>query len=67
VRNVVPGYWQRPDETQPLHEGWLHSGADGSMMTDFGIVDRAKDIVIRGGRERPPIEVESVLFEHPVR
>jgi long-chain acyl-CoA synthetase len=66
--NVVPGYWQRPDETQAAFtQGWLHSG-DIGRLDDEGflyIVDRAKDIVIRGGENISTLEVESVLFEHP--
>jgi acyl-CoA synthetase (AMP-forming)/AMP-acid ligase II len=66
--NVVPGYWQRPDETQAsFTRGWLHSG-DIGRLDDEGflyIVDRAKDIVIRGGENISTLEVESVLFEHP--
>jgi long-chain acyl-CoA synthetase len=65
--NVVPGYWQRPDETQATFtHGWLHSG-DIGRLDDEGflyIVDRAKDIVIRGGENISTLEVESVLFEH---
>jgi acyl-CoA synthetase (AMP-forming)/AMP-acid ligase II len=66
--NVVPGYWQRPDETAAAFtEGWLHSG-DIGRLDDEGflyIVDRAKDIVIRGGENVSTLEVESVLLEHP--
>lgn len=66
--NVVPGYWQRAEETQAAFtEGWLHSGDIGRVDDDgfLYIVDRAKDIVIRGGENISTIEVESVLFEHP--
>lgn len=66
--NVVPGYWERPHETQAAFtQGWLHSG-DIGRLDDEGflyIVDRAKDIVIRGGENISTLEVESVLFEHP--
>jgi long-chain acyl-CoA synthetase len=66
--NVVPGYWHRPDETAAAFtEGWLHSG-DIGRLDDEGflyIVDRAKDIVIRGGENISTLEVESVLIEHP--
>jgi acyl-CoA synthetase (AMP-forming)/AMP-acid ligase II len=66
--NVVPGYWKRPDETQAAFtQGWLHSG-DIGRLDDEGflyIVDRTKDIVIRGGENISTLEVESVLFEHP--
>ena len=66
--NVVPGYWQRPDETAAAFtEGWLHSGDIGRLDDDgfLYIVDRAKDIVIRGGENISTLEVESVLIEHP--
>ncbi|MGO9875158.1 MAG: class I adenylate-forming enzyme family protein [Acidimicrobiia bacterium] len=66
--NVVPGYWERPDETQATFtHGWLHSGDIGRIDDDgfLYIVDRAKDIVIRGGENISTLEVEAVLFEHP--
>jgi acyl-CoA synthetase (AMP-forming)/AMP-acid ligase II len=65
---VVPGYWKRPEETaRTFTDGWLHSG-DLGRVDDEGflyIVDRAKDMVIRGGENISSIEVESALFEHP--
>ncbi len=65
---VVPGYWRRPEETaQTFTDGWLHSG-DLGRLDDEGflyIVDRAKDMVIRGGENISSIEVEAALFEHP--
>ncbi len=65
---VVPGYWRRPEETaQTFTDGWLHSG-DLGRLDDEGflyIVDRAKDMVIRGGENVSSIEVEGALFEHP--
>jgi long-chain acyl-CoA synthetase len=65
--NVVPGYWRRPEETAAVFtEGWLHSG-DIGRMDDVGfvfIVDRAKDIIIRGGENISSIEVEAALFQH---
>jgi long-chain acyl-CoA synthetase len=66
--NVVPGYWGRPDETaEAFTNGWLHSGDIGRVDHDgfLYIVDRVKDIIIRGGENISTIEVESVLFEHP--
>jgi long-chain acyl-CoA synthetase len=66
--NVVPGYWQRPDETAAAFAaGWLRSGDIGRVDAEgfLYIVDRAKDIVIRGGENISTLEVESVLMEHP--
>jgi long-chain acyl-CoA synthetase len=66
--NVVPGYWRRPEETaQAFTNGWLHSGDIGRFDSDgyLYIVDRAKDVIIRGGENISTIEVEAVLFEHP--
>ena len=66
--NVVRGYWNKPDETEAMFtEGWLHSG-DVARVDEEGfvyIVDRAKDIVIRGGENVYSVEVEATLFEHP--
>ena len=66
--NVVKGYWNKPSETAAsFSEGWLHSG-DVARIDDEGfvyIVDRAKDLVIRGGENISSVEVEAALFEHP--
>jgi long-chain acyl-CoA synthetase len=66
--NVVKGYWGLPAETeQTFGAGWLKSG-DLARVDDEGfvyIVDRAKDMVIRGGENVYCTEVEAVLFEHP--
>jgi long-chain acyl-CoA synthetase len=66
--NVVKGYWNKPAETAAsFTDGWLHSG-DLARIDDEGfvyIVDRAKDLVIRGGENIASVEVESALFEHP--
>jgi long-chain acyl-CoA synthetase len=66
--NVVRGYWNKPEETSRMFtEGWLHSG-DVGRIDDEGfvyIVDRAKDVVIRGGENVYSVEVEATLFEHP--
>ena len=65
---VVPGYWKRPDATaETFTDGWLHSGDLGKVDADgfLYIVDRAKDMVIRGGENIASIEVESALYEHP--
>lgn len=65
---VMLGYWNRPDETaKTLRDGWLHTG-DIAKIDEDGytyIVDRAKDMIIAGGYNIYPREVEEVLFEHP--
>ncbi len=65
---VMKGYWNRPDETaQVLRKGWLHTGDMARMDEDgyFYIVDRKKDMIISGGYNIYPREVEEVLYEHP--
>ena len=66
--NVMAGYWQRPDDTaRTLDGGWLHSG-DAATVDEEGfvhIVDRIKDMIISGGENIYPAEVERVLYEHP--
>jgi len=66
--NVVRGYWNKPAETAAsFSRGWLHTG-DVARIDDEGfvyIVDRAKDMVIRGGENVYCVEVEAALFEHP--
>ena len=66
--NIMKGYWQRPDATEEaMRGGWFHSG--DMARTDeegyFYIVDRKKDLIIRGGYNVYPREVEEVLYEHP--
>jgi long-chain acyl-CoA synthetase len=65
---VMLGYWNRPDETaQVLQDGWLLTG-DMAVMDEegyFSIVDRKKDLIIAGGFNIYPREVEEVLYEHP--
>jgi len=65
---VMLGYWNRPDETaQVLQDGWLLTG-DMAVMDEegyFSIVDRKKDLIIAGGYNIYPREVEEVLYEHP--
>ncbi len=66
--NVMKGYWNRPDATaETLREGWLHTGDMARVDEDgyFFIVDRKKDMIIRGGFNVYPREVEEVLYEHP--
>jgi acyl-CoA synthetase (AMP-forming)/AMP-acid ligase II len=66
--NVVKGYWNRPDATaETFSEGWLHTG-DVARIDEEGfvyIVDRAKDMLIRGGENVYCVEIESVLYDHP--
>ncbi len=66
--NVMKGYWQRPDATEEaMRNGWFHSGDMARVDEDgyFYIVDRKKDLIIRGGYNVYPREVEEVLYEHP--
>ena len=66
--NVMKGYWGRPGETaEVLVDGWLRTGDLGWMDSEgyFSIVDRKKDMIIRGGLNVYPREVEEVLYEHP--
>ncbi|HEU5105248.1 MAG TPA: long-chain fatty acid--CoA ligase [Solirubrobacterales bacterium] len=66
--NVMKGYWQRPEATEEaMRGGWFHSGDIGRVDEDgyFFIVDRKKDLIIRGGYNVYPREVEEVLYEHP--
>jgi long-chain acyl-CoA synthetase len=66
--NVMKGYWQRPDATaEAMRGGWFHSGDMARVDEEgyFYIVDRKKDLIIRGGYNVYPREVEEVLYEHP--
>ncbi len=63
---IMKGYWHMPQETEEaLRNGWLHTGDVGHMDEDgyFYITDRKKDIIIRGGENVSPREVEEVLME----
>ncbi|QJD88390.1 long-chain fatty acid--CoA ligase [Cohnella herbarum] len=65
---VMSGYWNRPEETAAaLKEGWLRTGDLGTMDEDgfFTIIDRKKDIILAGGYNVYPREIEEVLFDHP--
>jgi long-chain acyl-CoA synthetase len=66
--NIVKGYWNKPEATAAtITDGWLHSG-DLARVDEEGfvyIVDRAKDMLIRGGENVYCAEVEAALFEHP--
>jgi long-chain acyl-CoA synthetase len=66
--NIMKGYLGRPDATaEAIRDGWFHSGDLGRVDEDgfFFIVDRKKDLIIRGGYNVYPREVEEVLYEHP--
>ena len=66
--NVMKGYWQRPEETaETIVDGWLHTGDMGRVDEDgyFYVVDRKKELIIRGGYNVYPREIEEVLYEHP--
>lgn len=66
--NVLAGYWNNPEATRvSLRGGWFHTG-DLARTDDEGflyIVDRKKDMLISGGENVYPVEVEQVLFRHP--
>jgi len=65
---VMKGYWQRPDATaETITDGWLHTGDIAKMDEEgyFYIVDRKKDMIISGGYNVYPRDIEEVYFEHP--
>ena len=65
---VMQGYWNRPDETaSALRNGILHTGDVGFLDEDgyLVLVDRSKDMIIRGGENIYPKEIETVLHRHP--
>ena len=65
---MMKGYWNRPKETEEvLKDGWLYTGDLGCMDEKgyFYIVDRKKDMIIAGGFNIYPREIEEVLYEHP--
>ena len=66
--NVMKGYWNKPDATaEAIRDGWFHTGDMAKVDADgyFFIVDRKKDMIIRGGYNVYPREIEEVLYEHP--
>lgn len=66
--NVFVGYWGKPGETaQALRGGWFHTGDLGRVDEQgfYTLVDRKKDMVITGGENVYPIEVEQVMYQHP--
>lgn len=65
---VTPGYWGRPDATaETVREGWLHTGDLGYRDADgfYFVVDRAKDMILRGGENVYCTEIENCLAAHP--
>jgi long-chain acyl-CoA synthetase len=64
---VMKGYWQRPEETaKSIKDGWLMTGDIAKMDEEgyFSIVDRKKDMIIAGGYNIYPRDIEEVLYEH---
>lgn len=67
-RNVMKGYWGSAEATaEAVRDGWLHSGDIGVMDADgfLRITDRKKDLIIKGGENISPREIEEALYEHP--
>jgi len=65
---VMKGYWNKPEETaKTIRDGWLHTGDVAVMDADgyFRIVDRLKEMIISGGYNIYPREIEEVLYQHP--
>lgn len=66
--NLMKGYWNRPEATaEAIPDGWFRTGDIAIRDSDgyYTIVDRKKDLIIRGGYNVYPREVEEVLYEHP--
>jgi long-chain acyl-CoA synthetase len=66
--NVMKGYWRRPEETaKAIPDGWFRTGDLARVDDDgyFSIVDRKKEMIIRGGYNVYPREIEEALYEHP--
>ena len=65
---IMQGYWNNPQETAgQIKEGWLYTGDIAVQDEDdyFFIVDRKKDMIIAGGYNIYPREIDEVLFQHP--
>ena len=66
--NIMKGYYRNPEATETaIRDGWFHSGDIGYIDEDGDvfIVDRTKDMILRGGYNVYPREVEEVLYKHP--
>lgn len=66
--NIMKGYYNRPEATRDsIIDGWFHSGDMGKVDEEgfYYIVDRKKDLIIRGGMNIYPREIEEVLYTHP--
>ncbi|MGN6723956.1 MAG: AMP-binding protein, partial [Marmoricola sp.] len=66
--NVMKGYWNRPEATaEAIKDDWFHTGDMARVDEDgfYFIVDRKKELIIRGGFNVYPREIEEVLYEHP--
>jgi long-chain acyl-CoA synthetase len=65
---ITPGYWNRPDATaETVRDGWLHTGDLGYRDAEgfYFVVDRAKDMILRGGENVYCTEIENTLADHP--
>jgi long-chain acyl-CoA synthetase len=65
---VTPGYWNRPDASaEAVRDGWLHTGDLGTRDAEgfYFVVDRAKDMILRGGENVYCVEIENCLADHP--
>jgi long-chain acyl-CoA synthetase len=65
---IIPGYWQKPEETRhAIREGWLYTGDVGKMDAAgwFYLVDRKKDLIVASGYKIWPRDVEDVIYQHP--
>jgi acyl-CoA synthetase (AMP-forming)/AMP-acid ligase II len=66
--NIVAGYWRKPEATaESFTDGWLHSGDVGKLDEDrcLYVLDRKKDMIIRGGENIYCVEVENAIYAHP--
>ena len=66
--NIMTGYWHAPEETaKAIRDGWFHTGDVGRFDEDgyLYVVDRIKDLIIRGGINVYPRDIEDALLEHP--